>query len=353
MGRAWRDAVNRIKNLENGVKIARAEVQKFKRRAENARKSLLSLIRMHKGRLRHVENLIEQRTRAITVEEKELAGREKRLGEITGLLSKQRRRHRISLAREIAAEEKKAKEPPADIPKVGKKREMNLEDGMMFFARLIDITYPYSKFIEKIGLTTLPLRLTKEDTKKLGTWFWAGVGSDSAEQVQDAILSRDLGIKLSKSWIERRRRMVREGIPLHRSKLGIKPGMTDDEAMAANIRARRLRGRGLYETPLVKVKGPVVANEFAKVFGLKDDHPLLWTGTLLDNIQGWSDYPSRSAYYGIRETSATHPVNKKDISDIARFLMFKYNFLARPQVIQRVRKAFKDRLEQLINILVA
>jgi hypothetical protein len=195
---------------------------------------------------------------------------------------------------------------PKGVPTIGKDGVMDLKQAMMFFASLVEIFSPEEaviKEVERTALVRFPLRMEKRDVKSVSTWFYANLARDCAEECKKAIKFRELGITLDKKWVMR------------------------------------------------KASGKDVP-EGQKLPGTSPDHPLIWTGTLVESIEGWSEFAERAAFYGIRGKK-DHPISDATVTQIAKFMVNRFNFLARPAVKRRVRAAAIENVKKLINLLVA
>ena len=153
--------------------------------------------------------------------------------------------------------------------------------------------------------------------ERSGFTMFKELGEMAVKAVQDAIINKEYGWTLSPNTIRYRRKLLEHGM-MHR----------EGKQWYHDFPSRRKGDK----IPVNRPSGTT------RHMNPDPSHPLLWTGTLVNNLQSHVIYPNREVLYGIfRSNQATHPVDGKLMFDIARFLLKKYNFLVHPVVRQKVR----------------
>jgi len=290
MTKSWKTHLNDIRSIESKIKLAKSNLSKLKRTRHKTEQVKSNIDIM----VNHIDTLNKR-------------------------LNKTRRLQKWAIINSLRSEEQKRKIDLGAFEDVGEHGELSLREGMQFLARFIDIVdrdENATKQITKEAMVKFPLRMKKSDTRQLGKWYFASMADDCAEAVVSVIEQRKMGIKISEAWAATKRRLS-------------KPS--------------EITGR--MEVTMERY------GQSGEVKAIKPDHPLIWTGMLLESIEGWSEWQERAAYFGVRKKGKIHTTGL-DIADVAGILMYNYNFLWRPAVRRMVMERIKQRTEELINILV-
>lgn len=174
-------------------------------------------------------------------------------------------------------------------------------------------------------------------TERPGYSMFNEIGQKAVSDVQDAIRHREFGYTLSPKTVEYRRRMMSGGLMYTEGKFGAKRRTWQD------FPARK--EGDIF--PINRPSGKQIAAEATA------DHPLLWTGTLINAVEAFVNYKERSVVYGIfRSNSDRHPVDGKMIYDIAGFLLKKYNFLAHHVVMDKIRTSAVKIMTEYFNKII-
>jgi len=168
--------------------------------------------------------------------------------------------------------------------------------------------------------------------ERSGFTMFKELGEMAVKAVQDAIINKEYGWTLSPNTIRYRRKLLEHGM-MHR----------EGKQWYLDFPSRRKGDK----IPVNRPSGTT------RHMNPDPSHPLLWTGTLVNNLQSHVIYPNREVLYGIfRSNQATHPVDGKLMFNIARFLLKKHNFLAHPVVIQKVRGKAIEIMVKYMNKLI-
>jgi hypothetical protein len=174
-------------------------------------------------------------------------------------------------------------------------------------------------------------------TERPGYSMFREIGEKAVVAVQDAIRKRKYGWALSPRTVAYRAKMGSGGQMYTEGKFGRNRKTWHD------FPARRTGD----QFPINRPSGRQVA------VASSPDHPLLWTGTLVNSVESFVDYDERSVSYGVfHSNSARHPVDGKMMYDIARYLLKKYNFLAHHVVRDDVMKVTVDVMVDYFNKII-
>jgi len=174
-------------------------------------------------------------------------------------------------------------------------------------------------------------------TERPGYSMLREIGEKAVASVQDAIRKRKYGYMLSPMTIAYREKMASGGHVYTEGRFG------------------RIR-RTWHDFPARRSGDIVPINRpSGKQVGVvsSPDHPLLWTGTLVNSVESIVDYNERSVSYGVFHSNpARHPVDGKMMYDIARYLLKRYNFLGHHVVREDVIKTTVDIMVDYFNKIV-
>jgi hypothetical protein len=206
--------------------------------------------------------------------------------------------------------------------------EMTPEQASAVLHRILEAVSPGKGHLANYG--------GQQVTERLGFTMLEEVGDKAVAGVQDAIRHRELGYVLSARTVAYRRKMM-EGGQVYSS------GTYKGRKTWHDFPARKIGD----EFPIVRPSGKHI------VAAASADHPLLWTGTLINSIESHVDYEGRYVLYGVfRSNSARHPVDGKMMYDIAGYLLKNYNFLAHHVVMDKIRRSTVKVMADYFNKLI-
>ena len=174
-------------------------------------------------------------------------------------------------------------------------------------------------------------------TERPGYSMFKEIGEKAVVAVQDAIRKRKYGWTLSPRTVAYRAKMASGGQMYTEGKFGKNRRTWHD------FPARKAGD----PFPINRPSGKQITVEASP------DHPLLWTGTLVNSVESFVDYDERSVSYGVfHSNNARHPVDGKMMYDIARYLLKKFNFLGHHVVREAIIDSTRDVMIDYFNKII-
>jgi len=205
---------------------------------------------------------------------------------------------------------------------VAKRGEMSAQDALGVLDSLISALTPAkAETVSRNG---------KSFTTRIGRQMYDKIADMAKDTVQEAVIGKEYGYVLSPVTVEYRRRIMKYGV----------------------VTSTVQRGKR-YDVHTVPARRegdtfPIIGSNRKVIPAVSTvDHPLLWTGTLLNSIEAHVNYDERTVIYGIFKAGGRrHPVTGDAMYKIAGYIFNKYNFLGHPIV----RKKILDRtIEIMVN----